>query len=120
MNSDLVGKLVNIASRCAGFINNSYDNTLNEKLADEPLFAEIAAASEPIAAHYEKREFSKAMRTIMALADKANRHIDENKPWVMIKDESQLDQVQAVCTQGINMFRSLMIYLAPVLPDLAE
>ncbi len=120
VNSDVVGKLVNIASRCAGFINKRFDNTLNEKLADEPLFAEIAAASEPIAAHYEKREFSKAMRTIMALADKANRHIDENKPWVLIKDESHLDQVQAVCTQGINMFRSLMIYLAPVLPDLAE
>ena len=120
VNSDVVGKLVNIASRCAGFINKRFDNTLNEKLADEPLFAEFAAASEQIAAHYEKREFSKAMRTIMALADKANRHIDENKPWVLIKDESHLDQVQAVCTQGINMFRSLMIYLAPVLPDLAE
>jgi methionyl-tRNA synthetase len=120
VNSDLIGKLVNIASRCAGFINKRFDNTLDEKLADEALFAGIAAASEQIAAHYEKREFSKAMRTIMALADKANRYIDENKPWVMIRDESQIDQVQAVCTQGINMFRSLMIYLAPVLPDLAD
>ncbi len=120
VNSDLVGKLVNIASRCAGFINKRFDNTLDENLADDNLFAEIAAASGKISGHYEKREFSKAMRTIMTLADKANRYIDENKPWVMIKDESQLDEVQAVCTQGINLFRSLMIYLAPVLPDLAE
>jgi len=119
VNSDLIGKLVNIASRCAGFINKRFDNKLDEKLADEALFAEVATASEQIATHYEKREYSKAMRTIMALADKANRYIDENKPWVMIKDESQQERVQAVCTQGINMFRSLMIYLAPVLPELA-
>ena len=120
VNSDLVGKLVNIASRCSGFINKRFDNMLDDKLADEALFAEIAAASEQIAVHYEKREFSKAMRTIMTLADKANRYIDEHKPWVMIKDESQLEKVQAVCTQGINLFRSLMIYLAPVVPDLAD
>jgi len=120
VNSDLVGKLVNIASRCAGFINKRFDNILADKLADEGLFAEITEASEQIAEHYEKREFSKAMRTIMTLADKANRYIDEHKPWVMIKDEAQLENVQAVCTQGINLFRSLMIYLAPVLPDLAD
>ena len=120
VNSDLVGKLVNIASRCSGFINKRFDNKLDDELADEALFAEIAAASEQIAVHYEKREFSKAMRMIMTLADKANRYIDEHKPWVMIKDESQLEKVQAVCTQGINLFRSLMIYLAPVVPDLAD
>jgi methionyl-tRNA synthetase len=84
------------------------------------LFAEFAAASEQIAQHYEQREFSKAMRMIMMLADKANRYIDEHKPWVMIKDESQFNDVQAVCTQGLNLFRSLMIYLAPVLPEVAE
>ena len=119
VNSDLVGKLINIASRCAGFINKRFENTLADSLADEALFAEIADASEPIARHYENREFSKAMRMIMTLADKANRYIDEHKPWVMIKDESQLDDVQAVCTQGLNLFRSLMIYLAPVLPEVA-
>ena len=120
VNSDLVGKLINIASRCAGFINKRFDNMLAESLADEALFAEIAAASEQIAQHYEKREFSKAMRMIMMLADKANRYIDEHKPWVMIKDESQFNDVQTVCTQGLNLFRSLMIYLAPVLPEVAE
>jgi len=120
VNSDLVGKLINIASRCAGFINKRFDNTLHSALADEALFAEIAGASEQIAEHYEKREFSKAMRTIMTLADKANRYIDEQKPWVMIKDESQSSKVHLVCTQGINLFRSLMIYLAPVLPVVAE
>ncbi len=120
VNSDLVGKLINIASRCAGFINKRFDNTLADSLADEALFAEIADASESIAEHYEKREFSKAMRMIMTLADKANRYIDEHKPWVMIKNESQRNDVQAVCTQGLNLFRSLMIYLAPVLPEVAD
>ena len=119
VNSDLIGKLVNIASRCAGFINKRFDGQLDSKLADQALFAEVADASETIATHYEKREFSKAMRLIMTLADKANRYIDEHKPWVLIKDDSKLDEVQAVCTQGINLFRSLMIYLAPVLPVLA-
>ena len=120
VNSDLVGKLVNIASRCAGFINKRFDNMLDDKLADEALFAEVAGASAQIAEHYENREFSKAMRSIMTLSDQANRYIDENKPWVLIKDESKLDEVQAVCTQGINLFRSLMIYLSPVIPEVAE
>ncbi len=120
VNSDLVGKLVNIASRCAGFINKRFDNTLDSALADEALFSKFAAASGEIADHYENREFSKAMRLIMALADEANRYIDEHKPWLMIKDEAQHANVQAVCTQGINLFRSLMIYLAPVLPDVAN
>jgi methionyl-tRNA synthetase len=120
VNSDLVGKLVNIASRCAGFISKRFDGKLSDKLADEALFAEIADASEVIAEHYEKREYSKAMRVVMALADKANRYIDEHKPWVMAKDESQLPEVQRVCTQGINMFRSLMVYLSPVIPGVAN
>jgi len=84
------------------------------------LFAEFADASETIAAHYENREYSKAMGLIMALADKANRYIDERKPWVMVKDENRLPEVQLVCTQGINMFRSLMIYLSPVIPVVAN
>jgi methionyl-tRNA synthetase len=120
VNSDLVGKLINIASRCAGFINKRFDGQLSDKLADEGLFAEFADASETIAAHYENREYSKAMRLIMALADKANRYIDERKPWVMVKDENRLPEVQLVCTQGINMFRSLMIYLSPVIPVVAD
>jgi len=120
VNSDLVGKLINIASRCAGFINKRFDNTLANSLPDKTLFADIANASEQIAEHYENREFSKAMRKIMTLADQANRYIDDRKPWIMAKDEAQKDDVQAVCTQGLNLFRSLMIYLAPVLPEIAE
>jgi len=119
VNSDLVGKLVNIASRCAGFINKRFDNELAESLPDAALFAEITNAADAIAAHYEAREYSKAMRTIMALADKANRYIDEHKPWVLVKDNERLDDVQQVCTQGINMFRSLMVYLSPVIPEVA-
>ena len=120
VNSDLVGKLVNIASRCAGFINKRFDGVLADALPEQELFDEIAGAADTIAAHYEDREYSKAMRHIMALADKANRYIDDRKPWVMIKDEDQLDAVQLVCTQGLNLFRSLMIYLAPVIPSVAD
>ena len=119
VNADLVGKLVNIASRCAGFISKRFDGRLAAVLPDPALFEEVAAASEAIAAHYEQREYSKAMRLVMALADKANRYIDDQKPWVMSKDEGRLDEVQGVCTQGINLFRSLMVYLAPVLPVVA-
>jgi methionyl-tRNA synthetase len=119
VNSDLVGKLINIASRCAGFINKQFDGQLAERLADEPLFAEFADASASIAAHYEAREYSKAMRLVMALADKANRYIDDHKPWVMAKDAEQLPNVQLVCTQGLNLFRSLMVYLSPVIPRTA-
>ncbi len=119
VNSDLVGKLVNIASRCAGFINKRFDGQLADTLPDPDGFRAVADASDDIASHYEAREYSKAMRRVMALADEANRYIDEHKPWVMAKDESRQDEVQAVCTQGINLFRSLMIYLDPVLPEIA-
>jgi methionyl-tRNA synthetase len=119
VNADLVGKLVNIASRCAGFIGKRFAGKLSGRLADPALFEEFAAASETIAIRYESREYSKAMRLIMALADKANRYIDDNKPWVMINDEEKLDAVQRVCTQGLNMFRSLMVYLEPVIPEVA-
>jgi len=120
VNSDLVGKLVNIASRCAGFIGKRFDGRLADALPEPDLFSKIANASTQIAEHMECREYSKAMRLVMSLADTANRYIDEKKPWVMIKNEEQLDEVQAVCTQGLNMFRSLMIYLTPVLPTVAE
>lgn len=119
VNSDLVGKLINIASRCAGFIHKRFDGQLAGELHDPALFATFADASEEIAEHYEQREYSKAMRRVMALADDANRYIDEKKPWIMAKDEAQLADVQAVCTQGINMFRSLMIYLTPVIPGVS-
>lgn len=121
VNSDLVGKLVNIASRCAGFISKRFDGKLADKLHDEDLFfGTFAEASEKIAAHYDAREFSKAMRLIMGLADTANQYIDTWKPWVLAKEEDKQELVQLVCTQGINMFRSLMIYLSPVLPVVAR
>jgi len=119
VNADLVGKLVNIASRCAGFISKRFDGQLAEALPDPQGFDAVAAAAETIAEHYERREFSKAMRIVMTLADDANRYIDDHKPWQMIKDDEKAPAVQAVCTQGINLFRSLMIYLEPVVPELA-
>lgn len=120
VNSDLVGKLVNIASRCAGFISKRFDGQLADTLDDAELFARFTDAAEAIAEHYERREYSKAMRTVMALADTANRYIEEKKPWLMVKDKKQADDVQIVCTQGLNMYRTLMVYLTPVIPELAE
>jgi len=119
VNADLIGKLVNIASRCAGFISKGFDGQLADSLHDPDLFAEFVAQSEIIAEHYERREYSKAMRIVMSLADKANRYIENNKPWVMIKSDDQVDDVQTVCTQGLNLFRTLMVYLTPVIPSLA-
>jgi methionyl-tRNA synthetase len=120
VNSDLVGKLVNIASRCAGFITKRFDGRLAARLEDPALYEEFAAASETIADHFEAREYSKAIRAIMALADRANRYIEDKKPWAMAKDENLEEMVQLVCTQGLNLFRVLAIYLAPVLPRVAE
>jgi len=120
VNSDLVGKLVNIASRCSGFITRQFESTLAAELEEPELFAEFAAAGDRIAAHYDGREYSRAMREIMLLADRANQYIDERKPWVLAKDAATADQVQAVCTQGLNLFRTLMIYLTPVLPEMAK
>ena len=118
VNSDVVGKMVNIASRCSGFIGKRFDGMLASESAAPELHMEFANAATGIAERYEKREFSQAMRDIMALADKANQFIDEHKPWILIKDETKLDEVQQVCTAGINAFRSLCIYLKPVLPNL--
>jgi methionyl-tRNA synthetase len=119
VNSDLVGKVVNIASRCAGFINKHFDNQLAANLPDTELYNELVNAGESIASEFENREYSKAVRAIMALADKANVYIDNNKPWVLIKQEGKEAEVQAICTQGINLFRVLMTYLKPILPQTA-
>jgi methionyl-tRNA synthetase len=120
VNSDLVGKLVNIASRCAGFITRQYDGRLATELEDPGLFAEFVAHGDQIAGYYDRREYSRAMREIMLLADRANQYIDQRKPWLLAKDDATANQVQGVCTQGINLFRVLMVYLAPVLPAMAE
>ncbi|RLK48601.1 methionyl-tRNA synthetase [Alkalispirillum mobile] len=119
VNSDLVGKLVNIASRCAGFINKRFEGRLGDTLDDPALYRQFTAAGEHIAELYEKREFSRAMREIMALADQANQYVDEQKPWVLAKQEDQADRVQDICTLGLNLFRVLVVYLKPVLPRLA-
>ena len=118
-NSDLVGKLVNIASRCAGFIERG-GGRLAATLPDPELYQQFADASEGIAALYELREYSSAIREIMNLADRANQYIDRHKPWALAKDPAQAEQVRAIATQGVNLFRVLMIYLAPVLPTMAE
>lgn len=119
VNADLVGKMVNIASRCAGFIQKRFDNRLADTLADPDLFARFLGAGEEIARLYDQREFGKAMREIMALADIANQYIDENKPWVIAKEPGRDTELHAVCSLGINLFRLLAVYLKPVLPKLA-
>ena len=120
VNSDLVGKVVNIASRCAGFIKKRFDGQLSDTIHDQTLFDELVAANENIAELYDKREFSRAMREIMALADKVNQYIDDHKPWVIAKEENSDDELQAICSMGINCFRLLVLYLKPVLPIIAE
>ena len=119
VNSDLVGKVVNIASRCSGFINKRFANTLSAECSETDLFLEFVNANETIAAFYEAREFGKAMREIMALADKANQYIDEKKPWLVAKQEGQDALLHEICSVGINLFRLLAIYLKPVIPALA-
>ena len=116
VNSDLVGKVVNIASRCAGFINKRFEGRLSAKLSDQDLYETFVIAGKKIAEMYEKREFGHAMRAIMHLADKANQYIDEKKPWILIKEPEQAQEVQDICTMGLNLFRVLMTYLKPVLP----
>ena len=120
VNSDLVGKMINIASRCAGFIVKRFDNRLATQSAAPELHQLFENSAESIANRYENREFSQAMREIMALADRANQFIDERKPWILIKDPDRLDEVQQVCTAGINAFRDLCIFLKPVLPALVS
>jgi methionyl-tRNA synthetase len=120
VNSDLVGKVVNIASRCAGFIHKRFDGQLAGELADEALFNTFIQAGESIAEHFEQRAFSQAVREIMALADKANQYIDEEKPWVVAKQQGEDQKLQAICTMGLNLFRVLIGYLRPILPATAQ
>ncbi len=119
INSDLVGKVVNIASRCAKFIAGKFNGQLGDRLDDPDLYRELAQTRKSIEQAYEQRRFSYAMRQIMALADRANQYINDEKPWVISKDADQRDKLQAVCTQGINMFRALIIFLSPAVPNLS-
>jgi len=120
VNADVVGKVVNIASRCAGFIQRRFEGRLADTLPQPELYARFTAARAAIASDFEERNYQSAIRRIMALADEANRYIDEEKPWQAIKEEHRLQEVHDVCTQGINLFRVLMAYLAPVLPFTAD
>lgn len=120
VNSDLVGKVVNIASRCAGFIKKRFDGQLSDKLENEALFETFVSAGSQISECYERREFSKAVREIMALADRANQYIDEKKPWVIAKEDGRAQELHAVCTMGLNLFRLLIGFLRPILPATAE
>ncbi|QFI54656.1 methionine--tRNA ligase [Aeromonas simiae] len=119
VNADVVNKLVNLASRNAGFIAKRFGGQLAASCAEPELYAEFANARTAISEAYESREFSRAIREIMALADKANRYVDDKAPWVIAKQEGADAQLQAVCSVGINLFRVLMAYLKPVMPELA-
>ncbi|WP_386694555.1 methionine--tRNA ligase [Lonepinella sp. MS14435] len=120
VNADLVNKLVNLASRNAGFIQKRFNGKLAEKLEDQSLFEEFTQQSEQIATLYENREYGKAIRAVMALADKANKYVDDKAPWVIAKQEGRDAELHSVCSMGIELFRVLMGYLKPVLPKLAE
>ncbi|MGY4025796.1 methionine--tRNA ligase [Aeromonas rivuli] len=120
VNADVVNKLVNLASRNAGFITKRFDGKLADSCSEPELYNEFANASASIAEAYEAREFSRAIREIMALADKANRYVDDKAPWVLAKQEGADSELQDVCSVGINLFRVLMAYLKPVMPLLAE
>ncbi|HDU8704111.1 TPA: methionine--tRNA ligase [Proteus mirabilis] len=120
VNSDIVNKVVNLASRTAGFISKRFDGKLAASLDDAKLYQHFVDMQESIAQCFENREFGKAIREIMALADEANRYIDEKAPWVVAKQEGKEAELQAICTMGINLFRVLMTYLKPILPSLTE
>ncbi|MDM7857132.1 methionine--tRNA ligase [Thiopseudomonas acetoxidans] len=120
VNSDLVGKVVNIASRCAGFVHKGNQGVLVSELAEPALWSSFAEAAPSIADAYEKRDFARAMRETMALADAANAWIADKAPWAMNKIEGKQEEVQAICSLGINLFKQLVILLKPVLPQLAQ
>ena len=119
VNSDLVGKVVNIASRSASFVVKKFDKELSNNCIEPGLYDEFVSASTEIAGHYEDRNFGQAMRSIMKLADKANQYIDEKKPWQLAKEEGKMQEVHEITSLAINLFRVLMTYLKPVLPEMA-
>ncbi|MEZ9355401.1 methionine--tRNA ligase [Vibrio breoganii] len=119
VNSDVVNKIVNLASRNAGFITKRFEGKLSQDFAEPALYKEFADAADRIAELYETREFSRAIREITALADKANQYVDEKAPWIVAKQEGQDKELQDICSVGINLFRVLMAYLKPVMPELA-
>lgn len=119
VNSDVVNKIVNLASRNAGFITKRFEGKLSSNFTEMALYQEFVDAAERIAELYETREFGRAIREVTALADKANQYVDEKAPWVIAKQEGKDQELQDICTVGINLFRVLMTYLKPVMPELA-
>ena len=120
VNADLVGKIINIASRTAGFLVKHFDGELSPDLPDQPLMQKFLDAGDRISDHFERGNFGKAMREITALADLANQYVAAEEPWNMIKDPDRKEGVQPVCSQAIQMFRALMIFLKPILPETAR
>ena len=120
VNADLVGKVVNIASRCAGFIGRSFGGRLSAEVHDPALWNAVSGAADELAELYERGDLGRAVRRITALADLANRYIAEHEPWKHVKDPDRQDEVQGVCSLGINVFRILAVYLKPILPAMAE
>jgi methionyl-tRNA synthetase len=120
INADLVGKVVNIASRSCGFIHKYFDGQLSSSLHDETLYAKVLQAKSSITDAYVRRDYAQAMRLIMDCAAWVNQYIDTHKPWTMVKDENLLPEVHKICTTSLNLFKLLMTYLKPVLPTMAE
>lgn len=120
VNSDLVNKLVNIASRSANFLKKHYNNELSKEIENDDLINDFIMVSKEVFNHYENLELNKAMKEIMALADKANQYVDKMEPWILIKDEKNLDVVHKVCSTALNLFRILIIMIEPVTPNLSK
>lgn len=119
VNADLVGKVVNIASRCAGFINKQFENKLGASLHDEALYQRVLSIRSDVIEAYVQRDYGRGIRQIMEAASLVNQYIDTHKPWMLAKDPDRLLEVQSICTMGLNLFRLLMTYLKPVLPHMA-
>jgi len=120
IHSDLVGKFVNIASRSAKFIHANFGGKLADSLSEPELFKSLATAGQPVSQKMDALEFSDAIRDIMALADQVNQYIDSQKPWVVIRDPERQQEAHGICSMGIQLFRQLMVYLKPILPDIAK
>ena len=120
VNSDLIGKIINIGSRCAKFINQDFNNQLSDSSHNESLIESYLSNKNDIVKNYEDRNYSTNIRLISKLADEANKYLDDEKPWVKIKNEKDKVLVQKICTDGLNLFKILIGYLKPVLPKIAK
>ena len=119
VNSDLVGKIINIGSRCAKFINKDFDNQLSSEVGSKELIKSVISRKEEIIQNYETRNYAANIRIISSLSDEINKYLDDEKPWVKIKDDSTKNHVQTICSDGINGFKLIIGYLKPVLPEIA-